>query len=91
MLLLQTNSYSYIAILLIIVCMYSRIRVYLYFTAPPHPSCPPIIYSGPILMNSMKKSSKDGENQPLFTCQASCTKVKRLLSIIMLSEQVQYQ
>ena len=42
-------------------------------------------------MNSMKKPLKIGENQPLSTCQVSCAEANRLLSIIMLSGQVQYQ
>ena len=46
-------------------------------TPPLCPSCrPPYIYTGPILMNSMKKLSKTGKNQPLSTCQVSCTNAK---------------
>ena len=41
--------------------------------ATTHPT-PLYVYTGPILMNSMKKSSKTSKNQPLSTCQVSCTK-----------------
>ena len=44
---------------------------------PPHPRTPPthpLVYTGPILMNSMKKT---GKNQPLSTRQVSCTKANR--------------
>ena len=34
-------------------------------------------------MNSMKKSSKTGENLPLSTCQVSCIKVNKLLGSSM--------
>ena len=47
---------------------------------PPHSCTPPthpLIYSGPILMNSMKKLSKASKNQPLSACQISCTKANR--------------
>ena len=54
--------------------------------SPTHP----LVYAGLILMNSMKKSSKTGKNQPLSACQVSCTEANRQLSIV-LSEQVQYQ
>ena len=43
-------------------------------TLPLCPSCPPLIYTGPIIINSMKKLSKTGKNQPLPICQLSCTK-----------------
>ena len=43
-------------------------------------------------MNSMKKSSKTSENQPLSTCQVSCTKaIIAIDSSIMLIGRVQYQ
>ena len=42
-------------------------------TPPTHP----LVFSGPILMNCMKKSSKTGKKQPLSTCQVSFTKANR--------------
>ena len=67
-----------------------------FFLHPSHSHAPPthpFIYAGPILVNSMKESPRTGKNQPFFTCQVSCTKSfdNRKLSIIMLSERVQYQ
>ena len=41
-------------------------------------------------MNSMKRSPKTRENQPLSTCQVSCTKANSYIDI-MLSDLVQYQ
>ena len=45
---------------------------------PPIPPCAPsthpLIYTGPILIHSMKEIIKTGENQPLSTCRVSCTK-----------------
>ena len=37
----------------------------------------PFIYAGPTLMNSMKKLSKTGENQPLSHSQVRYTKANR--------------
>ena len=45
-----------------------------FYHYPPLPPTHPLIYTGLRLMNSMKKSSKTSENQPLSTCQVSCTK-----------------
>ena len=44
---------------------------------PPHPHIPHthhLIYTGPILMNSIKKLSKTDKNQPLSTCKVSSYK-----------------
>ena len=46
-------------------------------TPPRAPLTYPLIYVGPILMNSMKKIIKTGKNQPLSTCQFSCTTTNR--------------
>ena len=49
------------------------------FHHPPHPRAPPtqsLMYAGPILMNFMK-NAKNWQNQPLSTCQVSCTKPNR--------------
>ena len=48
------------------------------------PPTPPRIF--PIVMNSMKKSSKIGENQPLSTCQViSCTEFETNRSLLLRS------
>ena len=52
---------------------------------PLPPLTPPLMYNGPILMNSMKKLSKTGH---YLLNLVSCTKANRQLSVIMLSEQV---
>ena len=52
-----------------------------YPLSSPTPTCVPptypLIYAGPIFINSMKKSSKTGDNQPLSVCQVSRTKDNR--------------
>ena len=60
-------------------------------TPPLHPSLPPTHQPSYIRwpnVNEFHESIiKTGKNQPLFTCQVSCTKANRLLiSIIILSE-----
>ena len=47
------------------------------FTPPCAPPTHLFICAGPILMNSIKESSKTGENLPLSTRQVSYTKANR--------------
>ena len=55
-------------------------------TLPHTPPAHPLIYAGPILMNSMKKIM--GKNQPSSTCQVNCTKANRYLSWIQYQGKV---
>ena len=87
---------SYIATLDSTICV-TLLLCLSYCHHPSHalfPPTHPLIYTGPILMNSMKKSSKTGKIQPLlFTYLVSCTKANRQLTkyYYMLSELVKYQ
>ena len=58
---------------------------------PPHPCHPSPYICWSTINEFHKKLLKTGENRQLSTCQGSCTKVSRSLSIIMLTEQGQYK
>ena len=46
-------------------------------TPTPLPPTHSLIYAGPTLMKSMKTFIKNWQNQPLSTCQVSCTTANR--------------